>query len=154
MGYILNLRKKIGHQTLLMPCSTIILENEKGEILLQLRQDDQTWGLHGGSIEIDEEVEVAAKRELKEETGLIANQLHFLKYYSGSKFHHIYPNGDEVSIIDFVFFCSNYHGELKVQENEVKELRFFNKKNLPNNIFESNKIILADYLSSINNLNK
>ncbi len=50
-----------------------LVKNEKGELLLVKRAVEPAkgkWGLPGGFIEIDETVEEAALRELKEETGL------------------------------------------------------------------------------------
>ena len=44
--------------------------------------------------------------------------------------HYIYPNGDEVYIAEVVFLCSNYQGELKEQETEVLEQRFFDLQSL------------------------
>ena len=72
MGYILDLRKIVGHRPLIQVGAGIIVEDDKGRVLLQLRADNHCWGYCGGSIEPDEKVEDAAKRELFEETGLIA----------------------------------------------------------------------------------
>jgi hypothetical protein len=38
--YIKEIRKLIGHKTLLLCGASVIVENEKGEILLQLRTDN------------------------------------------------------------------------------------------------------------------
>ena len=38
----------------------------------------------------------------------------------------MYPNGDEVSNIEIIYVCRKYHGELKRQEEEIEELKFFN----------------------------
>ena len=127
----MNLRKEIGHQSLLMPCACVIVENDKGEILLQKRKDNHLWCFSGGSIELDEDVEKAAKRELFEETGLVARELQLLGIYSGNDNHYIYPNGDEVSCIDIVYVCTDYVGELRAQDVEVEELHFFSRYDLP-----------------------
>ena len=37
MGYIESIRKKLGHDCLILPGSAVIVSNEKGEILLQQR---------------------------------------------------------------------------------------------------------------------
>ena len=79
----------------------------------------QSWGYAGGSVELDEKVEDAAKRELLEETGLLAVSLDFFGIFSGPDMHYVYPNGDEVSNIDIVFICKDYTGELKEQPSEV-----------------------------------
>ena len=131
MGYIMDLRKQIGHQPLLMSCACVIVENEKGEVLLQRRRDNHLWCYSGGSIELDEEVERAAARELFEETGLVARELKLFGIYSGLDNHFTYPNGDEVSCIDMVYICTDYTGELRAQDTEVEELRFFSREDLP-----------------------
>ena len=83
--------------------------------MVQKRADNHLWGYAGGSVELDEKVEDAAKRELFEETGLIANSLELFGVFSGKELHYIYPNGDEVSNIDVVYVCRDYCGELKRQ---------------------------------------
>lgn len=76
--------------------------------------DTHEWGYAGGSVEIDETVEDTAKRELFEETGLVAEELELLGVYSGKHMHNIYPNGDEVSNIDIVYVCSKIFRNFEV----------------------------------------
>ena len=73
--YILDLRKIVGHRPLLQVGASVIVEDETGRILLQLRHDNHCWGYPGGSVELDEVVEDAARRELLEETGLVAGEM-------------------------------------------------------------------------------
>ena len=124
-GYIMDLRKIVGHRTLIQCGAGVIIVNNAGEILFGRRADNHLWGYFGGSVEIDEKVENCAKRELLEETGLIADELSFFTVNSGAEVHYTYPNGDDVSNIEIVFLCSCYHGELKAQREEVEELKFF-----------------------------
>ena len=70
-SYILDLRKIVGHRPLLQVGASVIVENEKGEVLLQKRADNHCWGYAGGSVALDEVVEEAARRELYEETGAV-----------------------------------------------------------------------------------
>lgn len=132
--YIMDLRKLVGHRPLLQVGASVIVENEKGHVLLQKRADNHCWGYAGGSVELDEVVEDAARRELFEETGLIARELELFGVFSGKDTHYIYPNGDEVSNVDIVYLCRKYDGTLKRQEAEVEELRFFPANALPENL--------------------
>ena len=85
-------------------------------------------------MELAESFEECAIREVFEETGLECLELQEFKCLSGAKMHHIYPNGDEIYSIEMVFLCEKYRGELKVQEEEVTEQRFFDLDDLPENI--------------------
>ena len=134
MGYVSELRKYVGHSPIVHTCASVIVENEKGQVLLQKRADNGMWGYCGGSVELFERVEDAAKRELFEETGLYAEELILFGVFSGEEQHYIYPNGDEVSTIDIVYICRRYSGTLCCQEGEVTELVFFDTEHLPEDI--------------------
>lgn len=131
MSYIMNLRKYVGHAPLIQCAGSVIIENEKGEILLGRRADSHLWGYAGGSIELGESIEDCARRELLEEMGLIADEMEFLTVNSGPEAHHVYPNGDEVDNVEIVYVCRKYHGEIRPQPEEMEELRFFSIDALP-----------------------
>lgn len=137
-GYIMDLRKLVGHRPILQVGASVIVEDSDGRILLQKRRDNQCWGYAGGSVELDERVEEAAKRELFEETGLKALSLELFGVFSGEEMHYVYPNGDEVSNIDIVYICRDYRGSLKKQESEVLELSFFSVESIPREISPPN----------------
>lgn len=130
-GYIMDLRKIVGHRPLLQVGASVIVEDEQGRVLLQKRTDNHCWGYPGGSTELDERVEDAAARELLEETGLIAKSLELFGVFSGKELHYVYPNGDEVSNVDIVFLCREYSGSLQMDEEETEALCFFAPGNLP-----------------------
>ena len=147
-NYIMDLRKIVGHRPLLQVGASVIIENAQQQILLQLRTDNHCWSYPGGSVELDEEVEEAAKRELLEETGLIAHELELFGIFSGKDTHYIYPNGDEVSNIDIVYLCRNYSGTIQCQEEEVMELRFFSIEDIPENLSAPVKKALLQWIDS------
>ncbi|ANX13791.1 ADP-ribose pyrophosphatase [Fictibacillus arsenicus] len=148
MGYIHDLRKLVGTKPIIMVGANVILLNEKNEVLMQLRTDNHTWGLAGGAIEPGERLEEAAKRELHEETGLIAKQLTFFNIFSGEEFYYKYPHGDEVYNVITSYICREYEGDLKVDEHEVQSLQFFPLNELPSNINPVEIPIIQEFLSS------
>lgn len=129
--YIMDLRKVVGRRPLLQVGASVIALNEQGGMLLQLRSDNHCWAYAGGSVELDEEVEAAARREFWEETGLNAGELTLYGVFSGPDTHYVYPNGDEVSCVDIVYVCRDCSGALNPQQGEVEELRFFPPDALP-----------------------
>ncbi len=124
-GYIAEMRKLVGHRTILQCAASILCVDAQGRFLLGKRTDNHLWGYSGGSVEIDEPVEECAKRELWEEMGLTADRMEFFCVNSGPETHYIYPNGDEVSNVEIVYLCREYHGEPRPQPSEMEELRFF-----------------------------
>lgn len=126
MGYILDLRKieGVGCRPLMMVACGVFLFDKDGRILLTKRADDQTWCAPGGSMELGETPEEAAKREFFEETGLTLGDLTLINIFSGEECHHIYPNGDEIYAVDIHYLCYEYSGTFHKQEDEVLELLF------------------------------
>ena len=124
-GYISELRRLVGHRTLIQCAASVLCIDGEGRLLLGRRTDNHLWGYSGGSAEIDERAEDCARRELHEEMGLIADELEFFCVNSGPETHYVYPNGDEVSNFEIVYLCRKYRGELRPQPDEIEELRFF-----------------------------
>src|SRR6185437_12585422 len=124
MNYIQYLRQFIGTKPIIMPGSAIIVLNRKNELLLQLRADTKDWGIPGGGMELGDTFEGTAKRELFEETGLIANQLELLGVVSGTELYFKYPHGDEV------YNATDVSGTLKGVEESL-ELAYFPLTSLP-----------------------
>ena len=145
MSYITDLRREVGCRPLIMPCACLIIGDGRGNVLLQKRADDGQWANHGGAIELWETVEEALRREIREELGLIPVEPRLLKVYSRPDFRHVYPNGDEVMVVDIVFYCHTVRGEPRLQPEEVTETRWFSLEDLPENVMSHNRIALADY---------
>ena len=143
--YFKELRKYIGHSPIIIPHSAVILFNKDNKVLIEIRSDDGFYDFPGGGVDLNETVEEAAKRELFEETGLIADKLELFKVYSGPITYYKYANGDEIYGIDTIYICKEYHGELKPQKEEVTSLMFLNLDDLPNGKLSiRNKQIIKD----------
>lgn len=145
-GYIMDMRALVGHRPILQVGASVIVEDREGRVLLQRRSDNGLWGYCGGSVELDEDVEAAARRELYEETGLVATEMELLGVFSGPEMHYVYPNGDEVSNVDVVYICRGYTGKLICQEGEVEELRFFPPDAIPAELSPPNRLPMREYL--------
>ena len=124
-GYMAEMRRLVGHRTVIQCAASVIVVDQQGRLLLGRRSDDHLWGYTGGSVEIDEPAEECARRELLEEMGLVAEDLTFFCVNSGPEAHHVYPNGDEVSNFEIVYLCRKYQGEPNNADGEMTELRFF-----------------------------
>lgn len=145
-GYIRSLRLKIGHRPLLQCGASVIVEDARGEVLLLRRTDTGEWCYPGGAVELYEKTEDAARRELREETGLTAGRLTLLGVFSGPEHAFTYPNGDRVSNVDVVYVCRDFTGELQAGEGEAGELTFFGRDALPENLFPPIAKVLRDYV--------
>ena len=131
MGYIMNLREKVGHSPLIGVGATALVFNSKNELLLNLRSDTNNWGIPGGSKELNESLEECAVRELKEETNINVNDLELVTVLSGKEYYFKYPNEDELDCVIALYKVLNYEGELNINDGESKQLKFFSLDNLP-----------------------
>ena len=134
MGYILELRKTLGSRPIIMAGAGVILLNDKNEILLGRRTDNGYWDYPAGSMELGGSFEECARREVLEETGLACGKLEYLMDMSGEDSYYEYPNGDKVYLAGILYVCRDFSGEMKVQEEEAYEQRFFSIDKLPENI--------------------
>lgn len=119
----------------------IIVEREE-KILLVRRRNPPFKGmfaLPGGFLEYGKEtLEETAIRELKEETGLIAEKLQLLGVYSTPDRD---PRGHTVSAV----YITETYGEPKAGD-DAAELKFFSLTNLPRLAFD-HEAIIKDYIA-------
>lgn len=148
-NYIKEMRKDIGHAPLMVTSCGVIIENEKGEILLQKRRDNGCWALLGGSMEIGEKFVEVAKREVYEEAGIEIGELTLFGIYSGEDGIITYPNGDICYGTGIVFKTTVYRGGIQNNTEEALEHRFFDKANLPDNINQYDKRVIVDWAKNL-----
>ena len=142
--YIKRIRKLIGHEPMLIPHAVVILLDKDNKVLFEVRADDGYLDFPGGSVDMGEEVIETAKRELYEETGLIADELELFDVYSGPITKYTYFNQDVIYGVDTFYVCKKYHGELKPQKEEVKDLLFLDVNSINGKLSPRNKKVIED----------
>ncbi|MCD8799553.1 NUDIX hydrolase [Mammaliicoccus sciuri] len=149
MDYISSLRDKVGHAPVILVGALVLIFNKDKQVLLQLRSDNESWGLPGGTMEFGESFEEAATREVYEETNLEIQNLKFITNFSGKDYHMVYPNGDEAYTVTALFESEEYEGELSADIKETQNLKFFDLDKLPQNISPPVKMkeFILNYLS-------
>ncbi|MBQ9947687.1 MAG: NUDIX domain-containing protein [Oscillospiraceae bacterium] len=131
MSYISELRKHVGNQPLINIGATVIVINDKNEILLNLRSDTGTWGIIGGGIELGESLTETAARELWEEAGLSADRFELLDVLSGKELYFRYPNGDETYTVIALYRALGVLGDPRINDDESIRLQYFPLDRLP-----------------------
>ena len=122
--YIQDIRARIGNHTLVLAGVCIYIFNDARQILMQHRTDNGLWSCPGGIVEVDEPVDVAAKREVAEETGLVLPEVTLVGVASGPGMRYVYPNGDDTSNISIVFGACVPVGTAVTSDGESHELRW------------------------------
>ncbi len=133
-NYISHIRKYVGHEPLLMVGATVLVLNDKNEVLMLRRSDTEDWGIPGGAMELGETAEQTARRELLEETNLTAHVLELFGVFSGPEQYFKYPNGDEVYNVSVVFLVHAVTSKLEMNDGENSDPGYFDLRHLPENI--------------------
>ena len=128
-SYIQSLRKKIGHDLLLLPSVSAIIFNDRGEVLLHQSADDGRWYLIGGAMDPGENPAGACVREVREETGLIVTPERIVGVYNSPQV--VYPNGDQCTYVRTTCRCRAIGGELRIGDDESLAVRYFALDALP-----------------------
>jgi 8-oxo-dGTP pyrophosphatase MutT (NUDIX family) len=145
-SYFGEIRSLVGHRMLKVPGMRIIMENDRGEVLLQLRGDVNKWGLPSGLPEENENISETVQREVMEETGLTVKEFFPWGFASSLESEiFIYPNGDIIHNYSMAFYTNRWEGELTVDGDETLKLNFFSPNNLPE-LIPNHRITIEKYL--------
>ena len=148
MGYIEELRAKIGHDCVILPGSAVIIPDKSGRILMQQRKYPHgKWALPGGLMELGESAEETARREIMEETGLSLGALTLLGVYSGKGYLCQAENGDQWYVVTITYVADSYEGTPCVNDAESLAFEWIDPSNLPENTAKTHRIMIGDYLS-------
>lgn len=106
----------------------IMIQNEKGQILMGLRKQWELWSFPGGKLYMFESLVECIKRETFEECGLVIHNLTYLGISNDLN--------QSTHFLTVQFFSSDWSGEVVNKEPEVFERwEWFHQDDLPNNIF-------------------
>lgn len=106
-----------------------LIEHE-GRLLLELRSDCDEWGLPGGAVEPDEDIEDALRREVFEETNLVVTHPELFGVFSDASRIVAYPDGSVVRLISFVYRVEVEDMSPLQTSEESLDLRFFDREGL------------------------
>jgi ADP-ribose pyrophosphatase YjhB (NUDIX family) len=117
-------------------------------LLLERRSDCGPWGLIGGGVNIEESLEDALRREVREETSLVVVSQKLYGVLSDPSRIVSYPDGNVVRLLAFVYRTEVEGFETLRCSEESEELRFFGPEELPElDVIETARPILDSYLS-------
>ena len=100
-------------------------------LLLLRHADTGLWTLPGGGLHLGETLEACARRELLEETGLQAEQLEELKFYTGAEYRSKHPNGDVSDEVSLLYRAHGVTGSVALQPGKKLEWSWFARGRLP-----------------------
>ena len=114
-------------------------------MLLGLRQGSHgagEWCFPGGSVEFGETAVKAAKREAKEEAGLIVDELEIISVSDERR----YIKTDNKHYVVIGFKAKHVEGEPKLMEpNKFKDWQWFSIDKLPEKVYEGSEDMIKNY---------
>ncbi len=120
-----------------LPTVDVIAEVPGGIVLVRRKHPPPGWALPGGFVEVGETAAAAARRELREETGLEAEALELFHVYSDPARD---PRGPTLSVV----FVGLARG-VPVGADDAAEAAVFAVDDLPTPLAFDHALILADY---------
>jgi ADP-ribose pyrophosphatase YjhB (NUDIX family) len=79
----------------IVPSVNVVVENDRSEILMIRRSDNDNWALPGGAIDLGESMSQAAVREVKEETGIDCEVTGLVGIYTDPRHVILYTSNGE-----------------------------------------------------------
>lgn len=142
MGYCEDMREMIGNSPLIIVRPSVVILNNKGEVLLN-RFSGADWVIPGGILQLNESVEECITRNVKVHLGVTLHSLRLFGVYSGNELlNRVEESGNEYHTVAIGYLCTEYDGELSPNNLGI-EARFFKLNQLPEEInpFIKNKLV-------------
>lgn len=125
----------------------VIVRDEAGRVLLR-RSEQGSWVLPGGLIEPGETVEDAARRGVREETGVVVGRLRLLGIASGPELASARPEGGRTHRVAIAFVPEDWEG-LPGGGGAESRARFFSPSTLPSDLDPADGPLLARFGSGV-----
>jgi len=123
----------------------VMIQNEKGEVLLGLRQGSHgagEWSFPGGHLEWGETIYRAVKREVKEETGLKVDKFKLISVADEMR----YLKSDNKHYLNIGIKAEYSGGKIKIKEpNKCQEWKWFSLNKLPKKLLEGTELIIKNF---------
>jgi 8-oxo-dGTP pyrophosphatase MutT (NUDIX family) len=103
--YIANIRRRIGHDLLILPTVAVVIWGVDDRVLLVQHSETGQWTLPSGIVDPLESPSDAALRETWEETGLEIELKGLLGIFGGPTYLHTYHNRDRVNFVTSLFIA-------------------------------------------------
>ncbi|WP_104180127.1 NUDIX domain-containing protein [Arthrobacter sp. B0490] len=127
--FVVDLRRKIGHDPLWLPGVGGVVLDGDGRVLLGQRADSGRWAIITGMVDPGEQPAVALRREVEEETGVVVEVEYLLA--TGVDGPITFPNGDVCTFLTLDFRCRWVSGTARVNDDESLDVRWFPLDALP-----------------------
>jgi ADP-ribose pyrophosphatase YjhB (NUDIX family) len=128
-SYIRFIRSKVKTAKIILNAACAVIADEDGKVLLQKRSDNKKWGLPGGLLELDESIQDAVLREVKEETDLDIELTDFIGVFVNPDMR--WRVADDAEVICFSFVGKIVGGTLKINDSESLAFGYFGRGELP-----------------------
>jgi ADP-ribose pyrophosphatase YjhB (NUDIX family) len=114
----------------IVPAVSVVLPDDEGRILLIHRVDNDYWSIPGGGMEPGESVTEAAKREVKEETGIDCKITGLVGIYSDPNHVAAYDDGEVRQEFSICLTARATGGSLRTSD-ESSEVEFVPAESIP-----------------------
>jgi 8-oxo-dGTP diphosphatase len=127
----------------------VMIQNEKGEVLLGLRKGSHgsgEWCFPGGHLEMGETILETAKRETMEESGLDIDNFELISVADEMR----YLKSDGKHYLNVGVMGEYKGGEAKVMEpDKFEKWKWVGLNNLPKNLFEGTELVIRNFKNKI-----